>query len=971
MKRFPYLFLILCVFLLSAKALPAQKGSISGTVLDQKTEEKLPGARIELREVGAKKAKLGAIANKEGAFKIRNITPGKYVLISHFVGYKNYTKDIVVKEGEDIVSNIELIPDVIGLNEVVVTGVASRNEKAVSDVSVARIDASELQERAVYQDVSQVLAGKVSGVQVQTSSGNVGGGIRFQVRGGGGLNGDGQPVIFVDGARINNDEIGIDIGGQAGTTLADINPEDIASIEVLKGPAGAALYGTSGSNGVILITTKSGKATQDFFSVNYKNVMGWNEQSVEYDEADFYSAADANNIFRDGPLSEQTLSFQGKSGMFSYYGSYTDRTEDGIVGQNSFDRQSVRGNFQVFPNKQVKIKLSGNYITTSNSRPINDNNVTGWLGNVLLFPTSYLFTDSLAIANIDNTIATNRFIGSAEINYMPDWMEGLQFRGLIGFDGLDYVNTSFLSPEYFYTGPSDNGEKELFSRTREQLNYDLNVSYNYQLTDEIFATSILGAQMFTNTTSFADFIMQGYTTPRIRNMEAAADFNYADDGRSDYREAGIYFQEDINFSETYFLNLAVRNDYSSVIGDEAPSIFYPKISGAVRIDKLGVLPEDLNFLKLRGGWGQSGQLPGALAAYPLRWAGSQSGFGVGGVLNSIGNPEIVPERINEIEFGIEAEYMDAYGIDFTYYMQFAKESIIPFPNAPSSGLTASTVPKNVGEIKSWGFETILYATPIMTKEYELGFNIILNQQDNEVVDLGGSQPVVGGFGNQGWYEGYSRSAFFERKVYGALFDEETGAYAGPDASDELEFLGTPVPTFNGSFSTNFRFLEHFTLYVMFEFATGHSIYNNTRAFQVSFGNDIEYTDLQNQLFGNPDEGIEALKPNTPEYIETANAYAKLNPNYDANFIEEGNWLRLREISLRVNATDWLEMLFGDNYVKSFTFVASVRNLALWSTYSGVDPEVNMFGSRTAVARSVDFLTLQNPRVWNFTFNLGL
>ncbi len=883
MSKTNYLLLLILFFLVASAPAWPQNGTISGKVQNERTGEYLPGATVELIELPERpeSKKKGAISNQESEFVIRGIKPGKYKFLIHYVGYRNFEEVLTVKENDNITKNVQLIPDVIGLDEIVVTGIASRREKSISDVSVARINAEDLQQLNTYQDLSQILSGKVPGVQVQTSSGNVGGGIRFQVRGGGGLNGDGQPVIYIDGTRIANAEAGIDIGGQGVSTLADLNPEDIASVDILKGPAGAALYGTSGSNGVILITTKSGKKGADYLNVNYSNNFGWNEQSVKYSEDNFLSAKDANAIFRQGNYYEHNTNFSGKSGLFSYYAGYTRRDEDGIVIGNKYNRESVRGNFEIVPSEEVSLRFSANYVYSLNSRPINDNNVTGWLGNTMLFSQSYRFTDSLAIANVDNTIETRRFIGSAEVNYLPLWMPGLKFHANIGIDAFNYSNLSFYPTDYFYTGPSDLGEKQIFSRLRDYTNYDFNLSYTTNYTDDINGTTILGAQLFNDFTTSTDITMQNFASSRIRNLLAALDYISANDDMVQFREAGIYLQEDLNIQDIYFITLAVRNDYSSIISvnDEAPNIFYPRISGAVRLDKLGLAPEIMNFLKFRAGYGQSGQLPGLLAAYPFRWGGAQSGHGVGGLITSIGNENIEPERIQELEFGLEFEINNAYGADFTYYWQFAEKSIVPFPNAPSTGLTATSVPMNLGEVKTWGFESQFYATPILSSDYMLNFTLVLNYQDNEIIKLGTDQPITGGFGNQGWYEGERRSSFMERKVIGAIFDPVTGEYDGPqadtteDGAEKIQYLGTPLPIFTGSFTTTFKFLKYFTFSAMFEWATGHHIYNNTRSFQIQFGNDIEYNNLELQLYGDT-ENPPTLTPGTPEYIEAATKYAK-------------------------------------------------------------------------------------------------
>jgi len=387
---------------------------------------------------------------------------------------------------------------------------------------------------------------------------------------------------------------------------------------------------------------------------------------------------------------------------------------------------------------------------------------------------------------------------------------------------------------------------------------------------------------------------------------------------------------------------------------------YPRLSGALRLDEL-MNTGDLNMVKFRAGWGQSGQLPGLTAAQALRWGPLNSGAGVGAQITSIGNPNIIPERINEIEIGFELEYQNAYGVDFTYYMQNANESIINLPNPPSSGLTATSVPTNIGEIKSWGFESMFYATPIMTEDYQLDLRFILNMQENEIVSLGGTQPQIV-WDIVGWYEGLPRSAFYGRKVNGALFDEDEN-YAGVDATADNVLLGTPLPRFTGSFNVSFRFLKDFTLTTLLDFAQDVYTLNYTRRYQALFGTDVEVNELNEQLA--------TQTPGTDEYIATANKLAKLSPSYVSNYAEEASWMKLREISLRYDATRMFNKIMNRKMVNDLSLVFSVRNVAIWSPYNGIDPEVNTQGSRTNIGRNVDFLTLATPRTFNFTINLGL
>lgn len=960
-----FLCIFACLAFLSLESFA--QATITGVVTDGKTGEKLVGATIRASMDGSSKVITGTNTRQDGAFKLNLVKPGKYTLTCTYIGYKNLSYPVEVKDKSESTMNFNMTADVMGLDEVVVTGVASRNAKAIADVSVARIDASDLTEDQNYNDLNQLVTGKIPGVQAQVSSGNVGGGTRFTVRGGGGLNGNGQPVIFIDGVRITNSEIGasgatagIDVGGQGYSTLSDLNPEDIESIEILKGPAGAALYGTSGSNGVVLITTKKGKRSTDYYNVGVKYTTGWNEQHTPYSDDKVASADVANSIFQDGALEEMGLNIQGKKGTMSYYFGYTGREEAGILYPNNFNRNSFRGNFSVAASEELNVDVTANYVMTDGVRPINDNNITGWLGNVILLSPPFSFTDSTAISQINDNIDNTRFIGSVTLNYLPKWLDGLSSNLTLGIDNMDFNNEQVYPPNFAYSGVGISGQKTVYRRNQTNFNMNFDIGYDWQINDDIKMSTGIGSQMYMYNQRHFSIFVNDFSSPNLLNLNSGLTFGSADDWRREYREAGVFFRQDFNFKDYLFINGAVRQDYASVLGSESQSILYPKLSGALRIDKLVDLGP-VNFLKLRSAWGQSGQLPGFLSADAIRWSSSNAGPGVGAVLSSIGNPNIKPESINEIEFGFEAEILNAYGVDFTFYMQSATNSIVPKQNAPSSGLTVNSVPTNVGEIQSWGFESMFYATPLRTQDYQIDLRLIVNMQENEIIDIGGD-PIIAGFGLEYWREGDPRSSFIGQKLVGASFDAD-GNYIGPELTDEVEYLGNPMPQFTGSFNLDFRFLRDFHFTALFDYAAGVSVFNFTRRFQAVFGTSVEANEASARLA--------ELTPGTAEYIAAANEVAKWNPNVLSNFVEEADWMKLRELSLRWNAARMLNDLMGRRVVGSLNLIASVRNVATFSGYSGIDPEVNTFGSRTQVSRGVDFLTLATPRTFNFTVNFTL
>ncbi len=1002
MTLFRTLFLYCALFLttlFSTFSLNAQQASFRGKIVDKRTGEAISGARVVLMPESTTREAIGKISLRDGSFEFSEVKPAQYRITISAPLYKTLSRTESIGETMTSVEPeptvFALVQDVRGLEEVVVTGVASRTQKSIAEIAVSRVDAAALTEANTYQDLTQLLTGKVAGVSVAPASGNVGGGVRFNVRSGGGLYGTGQPVIFVDGVRIDNIELGYFAGGQRASTLADLNPEDIQSIEILKGPASSALYGTSGSNGVVLIKTKLGsrKAALNKFTVEAKVIVGWNEPSRLYTEQQALSYREANALLRRGNLAQYSVGMSGNAGFVNYYASVDRRAEQGIIAQNGLERTSFRANIEAFPSEILSVKLNTNFVSSSILTPQNDDNVYGLLNNTLGFRPENVYSNAFgstrpanaqrAVESIENSTQTQRFIASAEILLKP--FAGLTLRGVVGYDGANNQLREVLPSSYPYIRIT-NGRRSLEQRRLEQFTVDLNAAYNTAITEDIQSTTIVGTQLFARTSTGFDFAAQDFASNLIEDAEAARNLISANESFREDREAGVYVQEELNYKSTYFLSFGVRNDYASSVGPEAPTIFYPRASAAARLDKLGFLPEAINLAKVRIAYGQSGQLPSALDGVARYWGSIQSGYGVGALVQRIGNPAIQPERIAELEFGAEMEWENSYGFDITYYQQNASNSIVDFFNSPSTGLTVSSFPRNVGRIRGWGLESSLYATPIRTGSTELRLNAIINYADNVVEDIGGVAPLFAGVGRNVITPGQRRSAFYLFRVLEPRY-LANGSYdyaQGPVIDSVRSYAGTPVPIVTGSLTVSFRFLNDFTLYAMAETALGHSLYNNTRMLSTNpaRGNNLEYNTLATQL-GLPGntaqpasiralpavEGVQRLTPNTPEYRAAAQKFAFLDHRQFYNGVEPADWVRLREVSLSYNATNFLRSLMGNEVLKSLILTAAARNVALWTRYSGVDVEVSRDGSRS-ISRGLDNYTLEQPRVFNFSLSVG-
>ncbi len=990
----------LVVALLAIMAGPgaiAQTGTITGQVIDADNGEPLTTAAVTI--VG--RAGVGSAADINGTYSF-DVAPGTYTIQATFIGYVTQTASVTVTAGGRVTQNFGLEPDLTGLEEVVVTGALSERSLSRSEVAVSRIDAAALTDVQQYSDVNQLLNGKVAGVSVQPSSGNVGGGIRFNVRGGGGLNGDGQPLIYVDGIRVDNAQFdGLGAGGQGIGALNGLAPDDIATIDVLKGPAAAALYGTDASNGVVIITTKRGTIgggpnSPLPFQVTYSGSTGVNEQQFEYDAlTGGETFEDANGIFQDGGIEQHTIGISGGSSAVRYFTQFDYRDEDGIVFGNFQNRRNVRANFEAFPLSNLQLSATTSYNYNAVGQPQNDNNILGYLGNTLLFPVSYQFTDSAAVRAIKSEYLTNQFLGSFEARYTP--IENLSFRGQIGLDASDTRGDQQFPSNFVYSGQT-RGSRQVYTRANDQISFLIDGRYRYQPVVGLNASTSIGVQGFDQRRRTFQLSVQDYPSTLISDIGAGSQFQNTGEFFVNVRQVGLIAEQSIDYNDTYFATVGVRNDYASTIGQSAPSVFYPLARAAVRLDRFDAVPSLFSILKLRAAYGVSGQLPGSFDPIAILYGAEVGGDGGAAAPFQIGNVGIEPERVAEFETGLDLEIANRVGLEFSYYYQTANESIFGRQLAPSTGLVASSVPFNVGEINVQGLELAINATAYQSRPVTLDLGIIASYTTNDVVSVGLDEEgrplpsLFDGFDVNVIKPGLPRSAFYVTPVNGARFNDD-GEYAGidsgvltDDAGNPLDencnvddnrcFRGIPYPKYNGSFTANLTLFQDFTVYALADWAVGLSVFNNTDLFRSDFGNYSQRGDLADQLFGFTDDaGNEvprAFEPGTQEYIDAADAYARTSGSFDDNFIRDADYLKLRELTVRYN----LGRLIGQqsipvlDRVRTAAIAFSARNLFQTSLYDGLDPEVNFNGARS-LSRGQDFLTLQNPRQYFLTLTLGI
>ncbi len=945
------------------------------------------------------------------------------------LGYKKLTQEVTIVSGQTVTLDFDLNVDILQMEEVVVTGVASRNSKAVATIAVQRINTEELTEKVSFNSVHELLSGKVAGVSLQRSGGGFGAGTRFIVRSGGGINGSGQPLIFVDGVRMSNNSFDAGRGEGGGiSSLVGLNPEDIANVEIIKGPAGSASYGTGAANGVVLITTKRGTSSKKW-EVNYKATLGFNDLR-KLKERDFRNYQYMNdNFFKSGQIWKNSFNVSGGSDEIRAFFSVDHNKEAGHTPASDFEQTSARLNLDFNPSPKFSIKVSTHYSISDIAFPQRGRG-DGEFGYLTFVRTNYNpdFTGPFNSTFFDgreedlNTI--NSFTGSLTARYKPFVDDGGILGGLsAGFTiGIADSQNRNLYVQQKTTeeveGEDNPGERSIAHLNTKDVTFTADAALNYSF-GEFSGTSAIGTQIL-NARSHQSFASRSdFATTLISTINAGELDGGSTESSNHFREAGIFTSHHLSYEDTYLASFLVRQDYASVLGSLTSSIVYPAASVAVRWDKFDWVPEIFSILKTRIAYGESGTLPGRTDGIPLLWDLGESQYGVGSNLSSFGNPELKPERVKQWEFGLDAE-IGNFGLEFTYYRENVSESIIPKANVPSSGQNASSPLFNIGTVEGSGWETQLHAS-FAGKSlggWRVNFTLTNAFQENTVTSMGGAGQITAGAGGgrQVYRVGLPKGAYYNEIALGALFSDGTNeqelefAPGGivPEGgiydiifSDGDVFIGTNTPKYTGSLSANLS-IGNFDFYALTEWKTGFYIYNEQVIDQIFTGADFDFFDgigtnsfqydkVSDQLgFSNFGTGATVLTTGTQAYTDAANLYAATSPTADANVIQPGDFLKIRELSLSYN---FKKLISKSKFIKGLRIGVSGSNLFSWykrkaskhtvvtddgqkierwiAGYSGLDSEGNAFGFSDSNGPQSGIQSATLPQARTFTTFIAL
>ena len=991
--------------------LQAQEGSVAGTVYASGSEEPLVGALVTV--VGGTQR---ASADERGHFRIVGITGPSITLEARRIGYR--AGRTTVRNGE-LHARITLTASPTSLEAVVVSATGGRAEKKAIGNSVATVDAAAATEIAPINSMQGLINGRAPGVVIQSSTGAVGSGGRIRVRGNASFSLSNEPLLYIDGMRVNNNPSSgpqnQDFGSSSISRINDLNPEDIESIEILKGPAAAALYGTEASNGVIQVITKRGSGGapkwnliarqgvnyfqnwESRFWTNYGVIQKPNAAPGVLDTLpitiaqiqDTLSAYGFNpSVFRNGRKQETEASVSGGSDVFNYYASGNYLDDAGAEANNYQRKSSGRLNLGVAPSSAFRIGINAGFVagpthlsceagcggrvwTMTATTPENcANKWTHCLYSSVpeAYDETYNFWQDL-----------NRLSTSVRFDHTPaTWFTQ---RLTAGIDRTAEENVYF-TPRIdsllasTQIGSDALGSKDVEDRqvTYASLDYAATASKTFRT--DFTSASTAGAQYYRDNTHYTHaagciFPLAGLTDIGATTQACSGLPLPTEDGFGN-ATLGVYGQEQLGWRDMLFLTAAVRSDNSSAFGTNYSRAVYPKFSvswvasqwNAVH-DRLPMLSE----LRFRAAYGEAGKAPSTYSA--TRTFSPTAGYNDAPSVTagSPGNPNLRPERGKEFEVGFDASGLDdRIGLEFTYYHKRTIDAILDRELPPSLGFSG-TQPFNAGEILNTGTELLLRGTPFRSDRLNWDAAFTLATNANKVVDLGtpGLQFVTAG--TYGRHEvGFPVGAWFEQRVVGGTFNPATNKATGiceNGSGGTMPCYGADGIAGNADDAPDL-YLGRSTPPTEGSFSSTFTILKSFRVYGLMDW-QTGWRKMDGNLRVRCTVAVRCFENYYPSQSDPAIvAQIQSNRNLVDFLIQDASFAKLREVTF---AYDIPERFAQQMRASRASFAVSGHNLHTWTKYKGLEPEAMFLGGSRGTFQSWEQTTL--PQLTQWTASLSL
>jgi TonB-linked SusC/RagA family outer membrane protein len=1007
--------------------LTAQERIISGMVSSTEGDP-LIGANVTVMG-----AAMGTTTNLEGRYEIR--AERGDVLLFSYVGYEDREVKVVDQTVIDVRLGIG-----VSLDEVVVTALGLTRERKALGYAVDQVG-SDVIGNSGKNDIVGALQGRVAGVTIQTASGAPGAGSSIVIRGMNSLDPgrSSRPLYIIDGIEVSDDvdvapakPAGADYGqasndatqGSVSNRIMDINPDDIASMSLLKGAAATSLYGVRAANGVIIINTKKGQAGKPV--VNIHAGFGYNQVNrfpnvqtrfidgnrsttlarpgyfwdtwgpLKYAETDVPTYNPYQAFYQTGNNLGFGASLTAGTERFNYRISAGRNNSEGVVPHSYYNKTnfSLNAGYQVSDRIQVETSFifthaDGNTPHEGRKSVANVLAYTPTTADMTQYSEPYTYGGNQFAGIIDHALFLaennqylgnlNRYIGNARLNYKLS--EGVSLNYVLGFDNYSDYRNRIIHPETDEGQSAVNGPPYGFTAIsnigKTSVTSNLYLSWARDLGSDFSISGNMGQYTFGYNTNRVSVIGKKFQLEGFYNLNNAADFEQSNEFIR-YRNLAVYADVTAGYKNYLYLTLSARNDWSSTLPAANQSYFFPSVNLSWILSEMLGLPDFISYLKLRGSYSIVGKDADPYVVgqyYDAAFAVPFNGIVGYRVSSYVGDENLKPEFTKSLETGMELKLLDnRVGLDLTYYQNNLEDMILPVPLSNATG--ASRYVTNAGAMRTQGWEIAAYLDLFRSKSgfnWTVGLNWSTYQGTIEEINTGVDEIAIMDLrnvqykyvlgGKVGDLYGYA----FDRTPDGDLIIDSNGF---PRMRyDTTVYLGNALPDFTAGLVNDLSY-KGLGLSFLWEWKKGGKVIDIARNYSRGNGQLEETTNRYEQIVFNgvrENENGEYVPNDIPVELTTLNWYrngnrGQLSPDID---LQDASWIRLRNLSLYYNVP---QSILKDLFIDKIRLTLTGNNLFVNTPFNGWDPESNYFGPDSNI---FGYTGLRTPPVRSINFKVNL
>ena len=1009
-----YVLTIVCLFLGGIHIAFAQDRQITGTVTSAEDESTYPGVTVMVPGTT-----IGTITDLDGNYTI-TVPDDATELEFKYVGMKTVMVSI---EGRSVI-DVQMEEDILGLEEVVVVGYG-RQLKTDLTGSIAKVSTEDLNDVPTVT-FENSLQGLTSGVHVEQSSGKLGEAVKVRIRGSSSVSADNQPLYVIDGIPLYTEDTGSN-NNHPTNALAQINMNDVETIQILKDASAAAIYGSRAANGVVMITTKRGKAGRTNINLNFShgvstrsNVVGflsaseyrelWDEAGENYLALDdwlglgdmdtyrdfvngylpgyledhfdqSYNTNWEEEAFRTGSVTNFDLSASGGNEKTNFFTGVSYLDQEGILINNRFRRASARLNLDHAAADKLKIGMNTSISRTQLDRVSNDNAFSTPMQLVALPSvqpkidpeTGELNTETLyfngLIAARDNWAKNIAYRALTNAFFTWEPVRGLSWRTDVGFDLLTQKEDEYRGRRTNDGAPDGNG----IARSINVLKITTNnyLSFSRQIGDNHAIEAVAG-MTFENIQRDLHWInATGFPTDAFQTIASATTASAFTSEETAFAYLSYFARANYKLMDRYLFSLSVRHDGSSRFGENNRYGTFPAASAGWIMSRENFLQNVnwLSFLKVRGSYGITGNSGIGNFEHMGTYRGADYA-GTSGIRPwTLASPDLKWETTAQYDIGIDfGVFRNRITGELDYYHKKTTDLLLARTLPATSGFTGVT--ENVGSLENKGWEVVINTNNLVGQfKWNTSFNI--SQNRNKVLDINGPDIIVG---ENRVREGEPIGVFVTRSYAGVNPDDGHAMYYLEDGTTTDDYniapnlvVGSPNPDFLGGMTNSFAY-KGFDLNFLLSYVYGNMVYNGGGQWQSANASGWLDNQTKEQLnrWQNPGDITDV-----PQAVFLGNEFSGTNAS--SRYLSDASYLRLRSVSFGYSLPSSVVQRMS---LRTLRIYATATNLFTWTNYAGWDPEVNWLGTNRStttanIMQGQDFYTAPQARTITVGINVGL